>query len=94
MLSIVITDKGVVRDAKVVTGLDKDLDKQALKAVGAWRFEPATKDGKPVAVRVKVEADTFCVHGDEATGVKVAGAVRKALEAAGVQVVKLTDMKL
>ena len=31
--------------------------KQALKAVGAWRFEPATKDGKPVAVRVKVEAD-------------------------------------
>jgi UPF0271 protein len=44
--------------------------------------------------RVKVEADTFCVHGDEATGVKVAGAVRKALEAAGIQVVKLTDMKL
>jgi periplasmic protein TonB len=57
VLSIVITDKGLVRDAKVVTGLDKDLDKQALKAVGSWRFEPATKDGKPVAVRVKVEAD-------------------------------------
>jgi TonB family protein len=57
VLSIVITDKGVVRGAKVVTGLDKDLDKQALKAVGAWRFESATKDGKPVAVRVKVEAD-------------------------------------
>ena len=57
VLSIVITDKGVVRGAKVVTGLDKDLDKQALKAVGAWRFEPATKDGKPVAVRLKVEAD-------------------------------------
>jgi UPF0271 protein len=44
--------------------------------------------------RVKVEADTYCVHGDEATGVKVAGTVRKALEAAGIQVVKLTDMKL
>jgi len=57
VLSIVITDKGVVRDAKVVTSLDGDLDKQALKAVGGWRFEPATKDGKPVAVRVKVEAD-------------------------------------
>jgi protein TonB len=57
VLSIVITDKGVVRGAKVVTGLDKDLDKQALKAVGAWRFEPATKDGKPVAVRLKVETD-------------------------------------
>ena len=44
--------------------------------------------------RVKVEADTFCVHGDEATGVKVAGAVRKALEAAGIEVVKLTSMSL
>ena len=44
--------------------------------------------------RVKVEADTFCVHGDEATGVTVAGAVRKALEAAGIQVVKLTSMSL
>jgi periplasmic protein TonB len=57
VLSIVITDKGLVRDAKVVTGLDKDLDKQALKAVGGWRFEAAAKDGKPVVVRVKVEAD-------------------------------------
>jgi UPF0271 protein len=44
--------------------------------------------------RVKVEADTYCVHGDEATGVKIAGAVRKALEAAGIKVAKLTDMKL
>jgi TonB family protein len=61
VLSIVITDKGLVRDAKVVTGLDKDLDNQALKAVGAWRFEPATKNGKPVAVRIKVEAD-FKLH--------------------------------
>ena len=57
VVSIVITDRGLVRDAKVVTGVDKDLDQQALKAVGAWRFEPATKDGKPVTVRVKVEAD-------------------------------------
>jgi TonB family protein len=57
VLSIVVTDKGTVRDAKVVTGVDKDLDKQALKAVSGWRFEPATKDGKPVAVRVKVEVD-------------------------------------
>jgi UPF0271 protein len=44
--------------------------------------------------RVKIEADTYCVHGDEPTGVKVAGAVRKALEAAGIAVVKLTAMKL
>jgi 5-oxoprolinase (ATP-hydrolysing) subunit A len=46
--------------------------------------------GKPVEVRV----DTLCVHGDEATGVVVAGAVRKALEGAGVSVVPLPAMKL
>jgi periplasmic protein TonB len=57
VVSIVVTDEGKVRDAQVELGLDKDLDKQALKAVSTWRFEPATKDGKPVAVRIKVEID-------------------------------------
>jgi len=37
--------------------LDKDLDKQALAAVSTWKFEPATKDGKPVAVHLKAEVD-------------------------------------
>jgi UPF0271 protein len=46
--------------------------------------------GKPV----KVKVDTLCVHGDEATGVVVARAVRKALEEADVAVVPLTEMKL
>jgi periplasmic protein TonB len=57
VLSIVVTDGGNVRDAKVVAGVDKDLDRQAIRTVSAWRFEPATKDGKPVAVRIKVEVD-------------------------------------
>ena len=46
--------------------------------------------GKPV----KVKVDTLCVHGDEATGVVVARAVRKALEDADVAVVPLTEIKL
>lgn len=41
---------------------------------------------------VKVEVDTLCVHGDEPTGVAVAKAVKKALEAAGVPVVPLPEM--
>jgi UPF0271 protein len=41
---------------------------------------------------VKVEVDTLCVHGDEPTGVAVAKAVKKALEAAGVQVLPLPQM--
>jgi TonB family protein len=57
VVTIVVTDEGTVRDARIVSGLEKDLDKQALKAVSAWKFEPATKDGKPVAVRIRVEVD-------------------------------------
>jgi len=41
---------------------------------------------------VKVNVDTICVHGDEPTAVHVAGKVREALEAAGIDVVPLTDM--
>jgi UPF0271 protein len=42
--------------------------------------------------RIPCEVDTLCVHGDEATGVAVATAVRKGLEEAGVKVVPLTEM--
>jgi TonB family protein len=55
ILSLVVASNGLVRDARVTTGLDKDLDNQALKAVRTWKFEPATKDSKPVAVRISVE---------------------------------------
>jgi 5-oxoprolinase (ATP-hydrolysing) subunit A len=44
--------------------------------------------------RVKVRTDTLCVHGDEATGVAVARAIRAGLEGAGIAVVALTDMQL
>jgi len=47
-----------------------------------------SRDGK----RIPCDVDTLCVHGDEATGVAVATAVRKGLEAAGVKVVPLTEM--
>ena len=55
LLSIVVTPEGTVRDAKVTTSLDKDLDRQALNTVNTWKFQPATEDGKPVAVRIAVE---------------------------------------
>ena len=54
VVSMVVTAEGTVRDAKVATSLDKELDKKALEAVSKWRFEPATKDGRPVAARVNV----------------------------------------
>ena len=42
--------------------------------------------------RIKTKVDTLCVHGDEPTAISTARAAREALEAAGVQVVPLTEM--
>jgi UPF0271 protein len=55
------------------------------------------QDGEVMAMsgkRIKLRADTLCVHGDEPTGVAVGGAIRCALEDAGIAVVPLTEMKL
>jgi TonB family protein len=57
VVAMIVTPEGDVRDLKVIKSLDKDLDKAALAAVSTWKFEPATKDGKPVAVHLKTEVD-------------------------------------
>jgi protein TonB len=48
---------GTVGDVKVKQSLDTKygLDDQAVKAVKQWTFEPGTRDGKPVPVRVDIE---------------------------------------
>ena len=35
--------------------LGMGLDEKAIEAVRNWKFEPAMKDGKPVAVQINVE---------------------------------------
>jgi protein TonB len=60
-LAMIVTAEGRVRDVKVIKSLDPDLDKQALAAVSTWKFEPATKDGKPVPVHLSTDV-TFRLY--------------------------------
>ncbi len=55
VLAMIVTPDGNVDDAKVVRGFDPDLDQHAVDTVRTWKFEPATKDGKPVPVALSVE---------------------------------------
>ncbi len=57
VLAMIVTAEGKVRDVKVIKSLDPGLDKQAIAAVRTWKFEPATRAGKPVAVHLKTEVD-------------------------------------
>ena len=51
----VVGPDGKPREPKVVRSLGLGLDEKAMEAVSQWKFEPALKDGKPVAVAINVE---------------------------------------
>ena len=57
VLQLVVGSDGLPRDIRVVRTLGLGLDEKAIEAVKKWRFEPAKKDGKPVAALVSVEVD-------------------------------------
>lgn len=57
VIEAVVLADGTVGDVTVVESLDPDhgLDDEGVHALTQWRFEPATRDGEPVAVLVPVE---------------------------------------
>ena len=55
VLAVVIAPDGRPRDLRVINSLGMGLDEKAVEAVRKWRFEPAHKDGRPVAVQVQIE---------------------------------------
>ncbi len=57
VLWIVVGPDGRARDVRVSRALGMGLDEKAVEAVRKWRFEPALKDGHPVAVQVNVEVN-------------------------------------
>jgi len=54
---LVVSSGGIPKDVRVAKGLDKDVDQSAVEAVREWRFSPARKDDKPIAVRISLELD-------------------------------------
>lgn len=55
VLWLVIGCDGVPQNIKVARSFQPDMDKVAMETVSKWRFSPATKDGKPIAVAINVE---------------------------------------
>jgi len=56
-LGAIVSADGTVRSIKVEKPLGKGLDEKAIEALRQWKFTPATKDGQPVAVAIKVEVN-------------------------------------
>jgi protein TonB len=53
---IIVGPDGLVHDAKVRRSAGP-LDSIAINAVRTWRFQPAMKDGGPVAVQIDVDVN-------------------------------------
>ena len=56
-VALIVSSKGVPRNVHVVKGLDKEVDQNTIEAVEQWRFAPAQKDGKAVAVKISLEIE-------------------------------------
>jgi len=56
-ISLLVTADGLPTDLKVVKSVGYGLDEKALEAVSRYRFNPATRDGSPVATRITVQVN-------------------------------------
>jgi TonB family protein len=55
VLSGVVDTDGWMKQMQIASPLGLGLDEKAIAAAQTWRFDPATKDGKPVPVRISIE---------------------------------------
>jgi TonB family protein len=55
LLSVVVDERGIPQDIRVIRPLGLGLDEKAVEAVQQWRFRPGQRNGHPVRVRATVE---------------------------------------
>lgn len=61
VLIFVVAPDGKTRDIRIVRSLSPGLDQKSIEAVSKWKFTPATKDGKPIAIEIQAET-TFKIY--------------------------------
>jgi hypothetical protein len=54
-MQMIVTPQGFPSHIRIIRGLPDGLDESSIQALSQYRFTPASKDGKPVAVRIIVE---------------------------------------
>jgi len=69
VLKIIVGTDGVPRNIRVVNKLGMGLDEKATEAVSSWRFDPALKNGEPVAVEITVEV-SFHLYNSPTSGLR------------------------
>jgi TonB family protein len=57
VLWLIVDQSGRPQQVRVARSLGMGLDQKAIEAVKQWKFEPAMKDGRPVAVQINVEVN-------------------------------------
>lgn len=55
VLNVIVGPDGRVHNPRIVRTLGMGLDEKAMEKILIWKFKPATKDNKPVAVEMNVE---------------------------------------
>lgn len=56
-LGLIVDQSGQPTHIRIVSPIGGGLDEQAVHAVSQWKFQPAQKDGEPVAAQIAVEVD-------------------------------------
>ena len=56
-VKLVVDANGIARDVVVVKGIGSGLEESTLLALQQWRFRPATRNGRPVAVTAGIDVN-------------------------------------